>query len=90
VEPGSLGESHGERRLTDMRRIFSTGRLVASVGPLLAPSVSKWARDSARHERRVRPSRAISGIGQVGVEQLLGLLSPFSRVGVVAGARSCW
>jgi hypothetical protein len=40
--------------------------LIASVPPLLSPSVSKYASTCARHARSVRPSRATSGIGQDG------------------------
>ena len=39
---------------------------MASVGPLLAPSVSKRASSASFHLRRVRPSRAISGMGHLG------------------------
>lgn len=37
----------------------------ASVPPLFARAVVKYARNAGRHRRRVRPRRAISRIGQV-------------------------
>src|SRR5829696_5998139 len=40
-------------------------RVMASVPPLLTPWVSKWARIWPFQARRVRPSLATSGIGQV-------------------------
>ena len=60
--------------------------LTASVPPLLERSVSKEARDASRQRFTVRPSRAISGIGQLGNESRIcsAILRP--SIGSVADA----
>lgn len=58
--------------------------LIASVPPLLERPVVQYARKAAFHLRSVRPSRAISGIGQDGK-----VASTFSAALRPAG-RSLW
>lgn len=48
-----------------MRRPSSMSPLTASVPPLRAPPVSKYARIVVSGYRSVLPSRAVSGVGHV-------------------------
>ena len=63
-------------------RVVSMTPLIASVGPLEAPKVSKYARIAVFHCLSVRPSRETSGIGQDGNEAITSLTSSLPRSGL--------